>query len=317
MKSLCFSSAVLTPLPLPSRLSCSVNRIPSPSGYFGVAPICGVRSSFVNGFRPNGRKPVAVALKTLSPVCQEELVSSVKKNSTPTAIAVLLVFTALVTSIPTLCAMVISLPLLLFERKKRTVHCALMRQWLRLTLFMSAIRVDVLGAGYIKPGTLVIANRQSPLDVLVLATLPSAPRFLLPARVFMVPIIGWIFHLAGCIAVKGTDRKAASKALDAATEILQAGSSVILFPEGKPGKNGSVGRFLTPNFKAARHGSPIVPVSVSGGWDICDGAVVPVRWGSVSVVVHAPLVPGASEKELSTAAYEVVKNGLPRKFRTS
>lgn len=268
--------------------------------------------SLIKQFRPTSprMRPPCICMS------QSDSPSSKNERRTVSGAAIALVLAAVITAIPTLCAIVVSLPFLLIERRKRTIQGMLMRQWLRLTLFISGIQVKITGADQIQPGTLVIANRQSPLDVLALATLPSAPRFMLPARALSVPVVGWILRLAGCIPINGTDRKSAGAALELATESLRAGTSVTLFPEGKPGENGSLGRFLTPVFKVARTGVPVVPVSVSGGWHICSGGVVPVRWGCLSMVVHPPLARADSDKELAVAAHAAVNKGLPSEFRS-
>lgn len=300
------------------------------SARLSISPINSIRqkprrsdTNFSRLFFRTFRPVVPVQTTRISaPICQAGSADSA--DSTPpkiptrtvSAAAILLVLNAFLTAIPTLCAMLICAPLLLFERRKRVIHGALMRSWLRLTLFTSGFRVHVTGTEHIKTGTLVMANRQSALDVLALATLPSAPRFVLPTRALLLPIVGWVLRLAGCIPMRGTDRKSASKALEEVALALGAGASVTLFPEGKPGKNGTVGRFLTPAFKVARDGAPVVPVSVSGGWDICKGGVVPARWGAMSIVIHPPLAPANSDKELAAAAFEAINTGLPPQFRS-
>lgn len=166
------------------------------------------------------------------------------------------------------------------------------------------------------PGTLVIANRQSPLDVIALATLPTAPRFIMPARALTVPVLGWILRFGGCIPLRGGDRRAASDALDAAGVMLRSNASVILFPEAKPGPAGTVGRFLSAPFKAAPDGGPIVPVSIHGGWQMCKGAVVPAHRSTVFIVVHPPLKPASSDKQRTTDAFDAVNSGLPPEFQS-
>lgn len=209
-------------------------------------------------------------------------------------------------------------PLLLLDLPRRRLHAQLTRLWLRLSLRLAGIRPRYhMPRTALQRGSLLIANRQSVLDALALATLPATPRILLPPRLASTPLLSWLFRLSGHPAIHAPgDRAALSRALSNVASMLQAGVSVALFPEGKPGPGGRPGRFLTPVFKVARQtGAPVVPVSMSGGARICPDGVVPMRRGVIDMVVHPPMQDMESEKEMAARAFDTINAGLAEEYQ--
>lgn len=245
------------------------------------------------------------------PFCQSDSTPTATPKPRVSGVSIALVTCAVLISVPTLLVMIITAPVLLIDRQRRALHGWFLQQWLRCTLFLSGVRLSIHGKEHVTPGSLFVANRQSSLDVLALATMPTAPRFIVPSRAFRIPVLGWILRIAGCIGLRGADRRAAIDAIDAAADHLRANASVILFPEAKPGPFGAVGRFLTVPFKAAHHATSILPVSISGGWDLCGGSVVPARRGTLSMIVHPPLNKNSTEKQLSIDAFNAITSGMP------
>lgn len=249
------------------------------------------------------------------PACRSESAPAPTPKPRVSGVSIALVASAILTSVPTLVAMVVTAPILLIDRQRHKLHGWLLRQWFRCTLFLSGVRVSVQGREFVTPGSLLVSNRQSSLDVIALATIPTAPRFIVPSRALRVPVFGWILRLAGCIGLRSADRRAATDAIGAAADLLRANASVVLFPEAKPGPAGSVGRFLSAPFKAARYAASVLPVSICGGWNLCSGAVVPARRGTLSVIVHPPLDKNTTDKQLSVDAFNIINSGMPPEFR--
>lgn len=105
------------------------------------------------------------------------------------------------------------------------------------------------------------------------------------------------------------------KALDGASSLLKAGTSVAVFPEGKQGQSGKVFRFLSQPFRLAQADVPVVPVCITGGWEICKGSPLPSAPGTFMVSVQEPLPSHLNEKELAKKAFDSINAGMPEVFR--
>lgn len=113
-------------------------------------------------------------------------------------------------------------------------------------------------------GPKIIAMNHTPgFDPLYLPfILKDTPHFLLQDGMFRIPFIGWMLKESGQIPVhRGTDR--AKEAKEQACDILRAGGTIAIFPEGKdvefgkriPAKTGVVRMALET-------GAPIIPLGL-------------------------------------------------------
>ncbi len=108
------------------------------------------------------------------------------------------------------------------------------------------------------PGTLVVANHPSLLDVVCLiARMPQAD-CVVKAEAFRNPALRWIVGVAGYIPNDGGE-----DVVHACVERLRAGRSVLLFPEGSRSPERGLGRFRRgAAYAALESGCPIVPVVI-------------------------------------------------------
>jgi 1-acyl-sn-glycerol-3-phosphate acyltransferase len=127
-------------------------------------------------------------------------------------------------------------------------------------------RVTVEGALPPAPRAFVaVPNHQSLVDALAIAWLPRDLKWIGKREVFLVPWLGWAFHLAGYVPVLRGDRESGSIALGRLRRYLARGLPVGLFAEGTRSRDGSLRPFKAGPFKLAiEAGVPIVPVAIHG-----------------------------------------------------
>ena len=116
-------------------------------------------------------------------------------------------------------------------------------------------------------GCLVVCNHLSYADGLaVFARLPRPGRFLVYRRFTTMPVLGPCLLAAGAIPVAAEDaRKALLASIDAAIAALKAGEVVLIFPEGKLTRSGTMDKFKGGLERiASRAGVPIVPAHLHG-----------------------------------------------------
>lgn len=235
-------------------------------------------------------------------------------NKKPSVLTIWFGIVASITSIPTLLLMLVMFPFL--YSKRRQIHANLLRLSMRIVFFLSGIRLRTEGLKNLKEGSLLVANRQSAFDMFVLATLPTAPRVIVPSTLMRVPVLGWLFALAGFIPLRGNSRADATRALENASEMLTSGASIAVFPEAKPGPSGTVSRFLSQPFRLAQTGAPVLPVCVTGGCAICKDSSFPVTSGSFVVSIQSPVTSATSEKNLAKETFDSINAGMPEEFRS-
>lgn len=118
------------------------------------------------------------------------------------------------------------------------------------------------------PPCILIANHQSMLDIPLLMGLGRPVRVIARPAVFTIPGIGWMARLSGQVALEATDGASAQQALTRCAELLAAGISVVVFPEGTRGDGDSLQAFHRGAFELAlRTGAPVVPVVIAGTAD--------------------------------------------------
>ena len=116
---------------------------------------------------------------------------------------------------------------------------------------------------------LLVGNHVSVIDPLVVATASRRPlRFVLPAALFGMPVVGFMLRQADAIPYAlQPDGQLDAPARQAIAAALAAGDALLLFPEGRPTPDGELGEFL-PAFDALINdaAAPVLPFALGGLW---------------------------------------------------
>lgn len=143
------------------------------------------------------------------------------------------------------------------------------RLWGRVSLWLAGVKLRVDGVENL-PATGVpvvfAGNHQSNFDILCyFAGLPLQFRWMAKQELFRVPFFGLAMKRSGHIAIDRTDRRKAMKSLYCAAEQVRAGTSVVVFPEGKRSDDGRLREFKKGALLIAlKVRAPLVPVVISG-----------------------------------------------------
>jgi 1-acyl-sn-glycerol-3-phosphate acyltransferase len=207
----------------------------------------------------------------------------------------------------------------------------LKQRWSRQLLDILGIRLDAAALGGIEPGSLIVSNHISWLDVYVLnAARPVA--FVSKSEVRDWPLIGWLAAKTDTVFLRRGSRGHAKIVNAEIGALLNTGKDVALFPEGTTTDGthllGFHGALLQP---AVETGRPIQPIALS--YETPDGqrTLAPAYIGETSLLeclntilacreIVARLRPtpalsaaGKSRRELAKAAHAAIalKLGLP------
>lgn len=163
------------------------------------------------------------------------------------------------------------------------------------------IRIKTTGLDKLDPATpyIFMSNHFSFLDGPLLVTVIGRPvRVIVKRFVFRVPVLGLGMRFAGYVPLdkEGAGAGRASIAR-AARSIKEKGYSFLIFPEGMRSWEGTIQPFRRGGFfLALESGSPIVPISIRGTYELMPRGQWFVRKGLVRITFHDPIpVGGASE----------------------
>ena len=173
-----------------------------------------------------------------------------------------------------------------------------------------------------KPGSLLVANHVSWLDIVALMAVEPV-RLVAKHDVRSWPAIGTLAKLSGSVFVDRTRPRLLPATVAEVGAVLKAGRSVAVFPEGTTSCGASTGRFRPAMFQAAVAAqAPIVPITIRYdssaaafvGDDTLFSSVRRVasrRRLTVTLVAAAPLHPaeGADRRVLARAAQASMGTG--------
>lgn len=175
---------------------------------------------------------------------------------------------------------------------------------MRLGQKVLGIELDVSGLERIdkKSAYVFMSNHLSFIDgPLLFMLIPQPIRVMLKKEVFRVPVIGQGMRLVGFVPVDRKGFKGGKRSIDRATRMIrERGFSFLIFPEGTRSRNGRIQPFKRGGFfLAVNSQAPVVPVSISGTYELMPRGSFFARKGKARVVFHPALsVQGAGLKDI-------------------
>lgn len=158
--------------------------------------------------------------------------------------------------------------------------------------------LTVRGKWQVSGGCVVVANHASHADTAVLlAALPAGAEPVFAAAAdywFDVPVRRFVASsLIGILPVRRSGTDTYAQLLAAARPALEAGRTVVIYPEGTRSTDGKVGDFRSGAVRLARDcGVPIVPVAVLGTAEVLPKGASFISHAPMQVRIGEPVDPG-------------------------
>ncbi len=179
-----------------------------------------------------------------------------------------------------------------FSKGENTIF-KLANFWARILLFISNIKVEVIGRENVlvdRPQIFMV-NHQSNFDIFIVqAYIPSQFRWIAKKELFTIPIFGPAMRRLGTVEIDRQNRVSAIKSLDEAAQKIREGKSVITFPEGTRSRDGRIRPFKKGIFYLAiKSGVPIIPVSIIGSRKIMPRRSLKIHPGKITMIIDKPI----------------------------
>ncbi|MGH2569672.1 MAG: lysophospholipid acyltransferase family protein [bacterium] len=191
----------------------------------------------------------------------------------------------------------------------------LLRAFCRNTVRCTGARFEVRRSPRFDPARLsfFVCNHVDIFDpMLVYSAIPQFVRGLELESHFRVPVYGWIMQRFGNVPVPAEPTTASVRLLkQRCRAALDAGTSLIVFPEGHRTLDGSVGLFRPGVFRMAREfGVAVVPMSIVGAFELKRKGSWMLRPARIVVRLHDTIDPAhpafRDERALRDAVHAIV-----------
>ncbi len=185
------------------------------------------------------------------------------------------------------CSFLVFLAIFIDPRKNDWPQRLLCRNVLRL----AGVRFEVRRAAGFDPQrtSFFVVNHVNLFDPFVLySAIPQFVRGLELESHFKIPIYGWMMKRFGNVPVPKQTRPSDLKRMWRLTKAaLDAGVSIVVFPEGGRTRDGHVGPFKDGVFRMAQQfGYPIAPVSIVGSYEFNQKGDWMLRPSKIVVHIH-------------------------------
>ena len=154
-----------------------------------------------------------------------------------------------------------------FDRRRWVIH-RFTSIWASLYTWLNpAWRVRVIGRDrlYEDGPTVLVANHNSLVDILVLFRLQSHFRWVSKQENFRVPCVGWNMTLCDYIPIRRGQAGSIQTMMRHCDRALAGGNSIFMFPEGTRSSTGRLRSFKPGAFQIAERSQvPIQPIIVRG-----------------------------------------------------
>lgn len=179
--------------------------------------------------------------------------------------------------------------------------------------------LTVTGRWRVSGGCVVVANHSSHADTAVLlAALPAGAQPVFAAAAdywFDVPVRRFVASsLIGILPVRRSGNDTYAQLLAAVRPALEAGRTVVIYPEGTRSTDGTVAEFRSGAVRLARDcGVPIVPVAVLGTAEVMPKGASFISPAPMQVQIGEPVDPASASAPQLRAQVMALREDFPPK----
>lgn len=195
--------------------------------------------------------------------------------------------------------------------------------WSRLTCCLFLLPVRVSGYEHIRPNTsyVFVANHQGAFDIfLIYGYLNRNFKWMMKKSLRKVPFVGKACESAGSIFVDKSSPRKIVETIWKAEQILQGGTSMVVFPEGARTYTGKMGTFKKGAFLMADQlQMPVIPLTIDGAFEVLPRTGKLLHWHPLRLTIHPAIYPKGKGSDhldqLIHESYDVIHAALPERHQ--
>lgn len=160
-------------------------------------------------------------------------------------------------------------------------------------VWLMGIRVSTYGLENFPKtgGAILAANHESMFDIPLLCSLGRPLSWISKEEIGRIPFLGWSLKAMGAYFVKRNQSSHDINVMKDVEDGLKRGASIVVFPEGTRTRTGKLLPLKKGAFKTAQNAQvPLVPIAITGTFQIAPPGQWPSRGHSVTVRIGAPLM---------------------------
>lgn len=195
--------------------------------------------------------------------------------------------------------------------------------WSRLICYILFIPVKVIRNKNVHKNTsyVFVANHQGSFDIfLIYGFLNRNFKWMMKKSLRKVPFVGKACEAAGHIFVDKSGPKKIQATIEQGRHTLKDGMSLVIFPEGSRTYTGQMNDFKKGAFMLADELQlPVVPLTISGSFDILSRTGKYLHWHPMKLIIHDPIYPTCKGADnlihLSEQSYQVIESSLNETYK--
>ncbi|QDP39329.1 lysophospholipid acyltransferase family protein [Radiobacillus deserti] len=175
--------------------------------------------------------------------------------------------------------------------------------------------IEVVGQENLPAGpALFVANHQGLFDILVLLGYLGKPiGFIAKQEIKKIPIIPQWMVKIHCVFLNRSDRRGAIQVMNDGIENLEAGHSMVIFPEGTRSRGTTVHEFKPGSLRlGTKAGVPIIPVAINGTYKIMEEKDGSLQAAHVQLTICEPISPeqyeGMKNQEIAVQIQQTIED---------
>jgi len=191
--------------------------------------------------------------------------------------------------------------------------------WADIILIISGVRTKLINPEVLIPGQSYIfaANHLSSFDIPVLISkLPIQFRWLAKDSLFKIPFFGWAMKRTGYIPINRSNSRQAYQSLLLAAKKVNAGTSVVIFPEGTRQETDHLGDFKKGGFiLAIKSRKSIVPIGIQGSAHVLPKNGFWITPGTIKIVLGTPIPTKGYKAKDADILMQKVREAIEKNLR--
>lgn len=223
--------------------------------------------------------------------------------------------------VATLLTSILTIVVCLFGHADKSSYY-LAKWWGRIICWASLVKVTIKGREHIdsKTSYVFVANHQGAYDIFsIYGYLGHNFKWMMKKSLEKIPFVGYACRRAGQIFVDNSSPAAVRQTMADAHDRLQGGLSLVVFPEGTRAHNGKIRNFKKGAYQlAVEFNLPVVPITISGSYEIMPKGSKLTHWGHITLTIHEPIhaqEQGHDLAQVMEQSREAILSALPQRYK--